>query len=115
MARIDRFIRLMTAYQQTPEDYDVEVEEDVRQYFGDDAVPLSRYVCVTEHDGKHFFYPVYEDIPTAAARAVEYAQDDIYTESPTEVHDLDSGCSYLPDWSSLRFEPEPGPCAGSQC
>ena len=113
--RIDRFRTLMNAYQQTPEDYDVEVEEDVRQYFGDDAVPLSQYCAVTAHDGKMFFYPVYDHLSTAVARAVEYAQDDIYAETPVEVCDLDNGCSYLPNWASLQFDPEPGPCAGSQC
>lgn len=116
--RIDRFIRLMAAYQQTPDDYDREVEEDVRPYFRDGgAEDLYRYVAVTRGggDGKVFFYPVYAQKDDAIARCVEFAEDDIYAEIPVEVHDLDSGCSFLPNWGTLQFEPEPGPCAGSQC
>ena len=119
MTRQGRFAALMKRYQQSPDDYDEGEEEDPRPYFTGEC-ELSRYVCVTVNfsshgESKYFFLPTFDSVEDAADRAVLFAEDDIFEELPVEVHDLDSGCSFLPKWDTLQFEPEPGPCAGSQC
>lgn len=117
-SRLDRFAALLERYQQSPEDYDAGEEEDPRPYF-DSTAELSRYVCVTvnytSHGyAKYFFLPTFDYELAAEARAVEYAQDDIFEELPVEVYDLDSGCSWKPEWRKLPFAMEEGPCTGAQ-
>jgi hypothetical protein len=119
MTRLDRLAKLMASYSQVPEDYDEGEEEDPRPYFTGEA-ELARYVCVTVNytshgEPKFFFLPTFDDPQLAQERAVEYAQDDLFEELPVEVYDLDSGCSFTPDWTSLQWERGPvGPCSGAQ-
>lgn len=86
---------LMAEHQAEPDDYDFDVEEDVRPYFKRKAP--RRFVCVTEHDGKPFFLPSFDTAEAAMARAVEYVHDDLFDEQPVAVVDLDSGDVYDPE------------------
>lgn len=106
--RLVAFKELMDRHYQTPDDYDTGAEEDPRPYFAREAA-LGRYVCVTANpvpgnsDGKTFFLPRFDDLADAQARAIEFADDDVFAEMPVEIVDLDTGRRWHPSWSSLRW------------
>lgn len=108
--RREAFAKLIAAHQQSPSDYDEDVEEDPRPYLSG-AVELDPWIVVTANYSSHgerkvFFLP--EPSRTDAyLRAVEYAQDDIFEELPVEVVNLDTGEVWVPRWSSLQWRPEP--------
>lgn len=105
LTRADRLLRLLGEYGQEARDYDEGEEEDPRPYLTGEQ-ECEQWCCVTEHDGKHFFLPTFHTADQAAARAVEYVEDDIWAETPVEVHNLDTGESLYPVWDALRWSPE---------
>lgn len=106
--RRDAFKALLDRFYASPDDYDEEVEEDPRPYLrDDDPTPLERYVCVTDHEGRAFFLPTFTDVFSAQARAVEYARDDLFAETPVAIIDLDTGDEWTPQWSSMPFRHHP--------
>lgn len=102
MTRLERLSELLVKYQQTVEDYDEEVEEDLRPYFSNrDRIELGRYCCVTVNysshgHAKYFFLPRFETSSDARQRAYEFISDEIFEEIPVEVVDLDTGEAWEP-------------------
>ena len=76
------------------EDCENSAEEDLLLHLfhgdpGDDAEPISRWCAVTASGEYTYLYPRYETRAEAEAKTVEYPDDDIYSESPVAVVDLD--------------------------
>lgn len=90
--RRDRFITLAEQYWirvPTPEQetFETSSEEDVAEYLYSD-LKIDRWVAVTYHDNIHYL----KTFPTrqqAEERSIEYVTDDIFTESPVGIVDLD--------------------------
>jgi hypothetical protein len=104
--RLEKLRALLDAYGQAPEDYAEGEEEDLRPYFDGTAEP-AEWVCVTTHNEKAFFLPHFADAAGAMSRAVEFADDDIFAETPTAVVSLDSGQEFRPEWSGLPWREAP--------
>lgn len=107
--RAHAFAALLEEYDASPNEYDEGEEEDPRPFLNGEQEP-SRFVCVTinysSHGyGKHFFLPTFDDQAAAEARAVEFADDDIFEELPVEVRDLDTGASF-PAHRTVGFGPK---------
>jgi hypothetical protein len=56
---------------------------------GEEAEPINRWCAVTAAGEGTFLYPLYADREDAEARTVEYPADDIFSESPVAIVDLD--------------------------
>lgn len=104
-ARLEAFKALLQRYGATPDIYDAGEEEDPRPYLSGEK-PCQRFVCVTMHAEKPFFLPRFDDAETARARAMEYATDDIFAETPVAVVDLDTGKVSVPRWDTLKWGAE---------
>lgn len=107
MNRRERLQKLIDWYGQAVEDYDSDVEEDLRPYLNEghpEPKAPGRYVCVTQHGEKTFFLPFFDSLGEAQERAVEYVNDDIFAEQPVEVFDLDTGEAHMPEWSKIEWE-----------
>ncbi len=123
MTRLDALKALLEKYGASVEDYDHDVEEDLRPYFEcDDTAEVGRYCCVTvnysSHGGaKFFFLPEFEDLNDAQDRAVEFMHDGIFEEIPVEVVDLDTGELHVPhvEWRALTPKPVADPTWSKQC
>lgn len=106
--RRERFIALMKEHYQEPDDYDEGEEEDPRP-FVDGRVPCERYVVVTANpvpgngESKTFFLPIYDTLEAAKARAIEFAQDDVFAEIPVAIVDLESDARFLPNWTQMPW------------
>ena len=110
MTRAERFTKLIESYGHEPDDYDAGEEEDPRIYL-DGTETLERFCCVTAHGEKTFFLPAFDAPAVAMARAVEYATDNIWAETPVAVVDLDTGREWKPMWETLDWR---GPTEPSQ-
>lgn len=91
--RLAAFVALLDADGSDAEDYDHEVEEDIRPLVAGEK-EIGRYICVTMNlsfsEGK-LFYLSFNDLGQAISRAEEYDRDDIFEEFPVKVVDLDTG------------------------
>lgn len=99
MTRLDTLKELLERYKQTVDDYDTDVEEDLRPYFNGKE-EIGRYCCVTAHDydlgSKYFFLVSFDTLEQAQSRATEFMADDLYAERPISIVDLDTGERWLP-------------------
>lgn len=90
--RRDRFEALMRHHWIEPDDDgpwpDGGAEDANGVLFGIDELP--RYVAITTHDDCTYLYAV-ADLESALVRLQEHVQDDIYSEDPYGVYDLDTG------------------------
>lgn len=67
-------------------------EEDLAELlYGEE--PLLRWACVTQHDD-YAYITLHDTREQAEARGVEYVTDDLFSESPMAVADLDTGKLY---------------------
>lgn len=101
--RRQRLVQILADHHADPEDYDHEVEEDVRPYISGDSL-CEQFLCITLHDDKPYFLPDFGNRDGAELRAVEYINDDLFSEIPLAVVDLDSGKEWTPDWDSLQWK-----------
>lgn len=103
--RRERFHELIVSFNMTPGDYDddEDAEENPRPYL-EGRKELRPWVCITEHEGRTFFLPAFDDAETATLRAVLYVRDDIWAEVPVAVANLDTLQSLTPVWSQLPWE-----------
>jgi hypothetical protein len=90
MSRLENLKISMGKFGVEVDDYDEDVEEDLRPYLVPGA-DISQYMAITEHGNKVYLYPCYATLDRAVGRLEEYAADDIYAEVPVGVIDLDSG------------------------
>lgn len=101
MTRLDRLRATVKSYGSSPDDFDEDVEEDIRPYYSGEKYP-EKFLLVTANGDKPFFLTL-ETLADAFFRGVEYASNDIFIETPLEVVDLDTGTSWVPKWSSLQW------------
>lgn len=103
--RAERLERLAVWYgiaiRDTIDDCENSAEEDVFSYLyhgdpGFDAEEIHRWCAVTSVGEHHYLYPLYDERGEAEEKTVEYPDDNIYTESPVAVVDLD-GTDIFPD------------------
>jgi hypothetical protein len=88
--RLDNLKKAMDNFVVDAEDYEEDVEEDLRPYL-EPGAEISQFMAITHHEGKFFLYPCFHSLDGAVGRIEEYAADDIYVEVPVGVIDLDSG------------------------
>ena len=102
MTRLQRLDDMLTRYGMKVDDYDEEVEEDLRPYFrGEKEVGM--WCCVTMHDEKPFFLPEFDNIEAAQSRAIEFARDNIFQEVPEAVVNMDTGDVWYPNYDTLGW------------
>lgn len=93
MSRLENLKIAMVKFAIDPDDYDEDVEEDLRPYIEKNG-DIGMWAPITHHEGKFFIYPCYPDWRSAEMRLEEYAADDIYAEVPVGLLNLDNGAFY---------------------
>lgn len=88
--RLENLKIAMAKFAVDADDYDEDVEEDLRPYL-EPGARISRWMPITEHGDKMYLYPCYGTLEAAVDRLEEYAADDIFAEVPCGVIDLDTG------------------------
>ena len=68
--------------------YDNVATEDLAEYLDGD-IHIDRWVAVTLHDSNSFFVKTFPTREQAEAYTIEYINDDLFTEAPVAVVDLD--------------------------
>lgn len=106
------FAELLDRDGSSPNDYDAGEEEDPRIYLSGEE-EIGRFVCVTTNWSSRghemtFYLPTFNDWEAAAARAVEYIQDDLFEEIPLKIVDLETGAEWTAEPAyTWRREKEP--------
>lgn len=92
--RRERLIKLAELYyipvREEQDHYDSASEEDFAEYLHG-HVHIDRWVAVTYHDSEasHFYVKTFPTREQAEQHTIEYVSDDIFTETPIAVVDLD--------------------------
>ena len=71
------------------EHYDSAATEDLAEYLCGD-IHTDRWVAVTLHDSTSYFVKTFPTREQAEAYTIEYINDDLFTEAPVAVVDLDA-------------------------
>lgn len=102
-ARFDLLTHLLGRHSVTVEDFDYDCEEDLRPYYEGDKTPAA-WCVITKHGDSTFFYPDYHEFDAAQLRAMEYVNDNTYSEQPVEIVNLDTGAVHRPAWDQTPWE-----------
>jgi hypothetical protein len=79
---------------------------DPDDYFGDSKKPIQTWAAVTVSPNEDFVYikADYETLEEACRAATEYVDDDIFSEVPLFVINLDTGEEHIPVWRSVQWQ-----------
>ncbi len=107
--RKDALRTLAESHGMDPHDRSNSGNEDLGEYLDvENYEPYDiREWCAVTISGEgefHYAYPDYDTAEDAQARCLEYVTDDIFSEAPVAVVNLDTGETRVPDWSSLAWK-----------
>lgn len=72
-----------------------------------DYKPIRRFCTLTQGTGNSglitYAYADFDDVESAKRKALEYINDDIFSEAPIGIVDLDTGERYVPRWETVEW------------
>lgn len=85
--------------------FDQTADEDLFPYLAPtEPLEIASYCLVTKHEDHRYLIPVFDTLAQAFARAESYVDDDIFTEYPVEIIDLDSGTRWRPGSPAFSWQ-----------
>lgn len=76
--------------------------EDIAPYL-DGEEEINEWAAVTRNNDITYVYPIFDNAEDAKDRATEHIIDDIYSEQPVEVVNLDTGERLSPAWYTMKW------------
>lgn len=105
--RLKEIKRLWKRYHIVPGDTSTTAGEDAGELLEkvkENKLTLLRFLVVTRAGEFTYAHRTYETLYLASRNSTNHADDFIWAEVPFAIHDLDTGKSYEPIWSSLKWE-----------
>lgn len=99
--RLEAYIKVCKRFELDPNEETCAAEDYHGVIAGDE--PLTRFVHITQSGSIVYVEPSFDDLHDAFERALENITDNLHSEAPLAVVDLDTGNTYRPQWGALSW------------